>query len=344
MRAAAGRLLLTGLVLGSAGRELLRIHPFELSYYNELIRGPRGAWAAGFELSYWYDAFNGRTLAELNDRLPKGAALGPPNHLSEPPTFQELQALGVLRADLQLDAEGLDALPFQWLLTHDSKADPIARLLFALRPWYAPRPRQLDGLRVATVADPVAVSRAWALFLLAGAGEGRSRVVAGQAPRPPGLLRRVPLLGRFWGEGLVLAPSPRANEEALAWAQDDPEGLRAEARAVVAGSPGGERLRAILMRFDGPAPEQRFAAILLRARPDAVLEAVEILIRRPEAVRTVLTRFGFTDPDAVGGYLDDPRRGGRSATSGDASVKSRAADATAACPESAIAATMFRSG
>jgi hypothetical protein len=103
----------------------------------------------------------------------------------------------------------------------------------------------------------------------------------------------------------VLAPLPRPNEEILAWARDDPEGLRAAAGSVVAGTSGGEHLRAILTRFDGPAPGQRFATILLRARPRALLEAVEILIARPEAVRTILARPGFTDPDAIGGYLDD---------------------------------------
>ena len=44
-------------MLGSAALALIRIHPYELSYYNELIGGPRGAWERGFELSYWYDAF-----------------------------------------------------------------------------------------------------------------------------------------------------------------------------------------------------------------------------------------------------------------------------------------------
>ena len=43
---------------------------------------------------------------------------------------------------------------------------------------------------------------------------------------------------------------------------------------------------------------------LLEGRPQALVEAVEILIRRPEAVRAVLTRFGYTDPDSIGGYLD----------------------------------------
>ncbi len=50
---------LASLVLGSAALALIRIHPYELSYYNELIGGPRGAWERGFELTYWYDAFNG---------------------------------------------------------------------------------------------------------------------------------------------------------------------------------------------------------------------------------------------------------------------------------------------
>ena len=41
------------LVLVPAGWQLVKVHPFELSYYNELIGGPRGAWKAGFELAYW---------------------------------------------------------------------------------------------------------------------------------------------------------------------------------------------------------------------------------------------------------------------------------------------------
>jgi hypothetical protein len=303
-RATAGRVLLAGLVLGPAALQLAWIHPFELSYYNELIGGPRGAQAAGFELSYWYDAFNGRTLAGMNRLLPPGAALAPPNHLSQTPTFQELQALGALRGDIRLDGQDPEGMPFQWLLTHDSKADSYSQLLFALRPWDARRPLALDGLRVATVADPVAVSRAWALHLLAGGTDGRPHPPGGHAPLPSRVRRLAPWLGRFWGEGLMLAPLPGADEAILAWARDDPDGLRAEARAIVGGRPGAERLATILTRFDGPAPEQRFAAILLRARPRALIEAVEILIARPEAVRWVLGRYGYTDPDAIGGYLD----------------------------------------
>ena len=86
-------------LLAPAAFELARIHPFELSYYNSLIGGPRGAWHRGFELTYWFDAFNGQTLDELNQSLPAGAEVDFPNELTNPMTFQELQTLGVLRGD-----------------------------------------------------------------------------------------------------------------------------------------------------------------------------------------------------------------------------------------------------
>ena len=61
------------LVLGSAALALINIHPYELSYYNELAGGPRGAWERGFELTYWYDAFNPRVIDDLNQRFPQHA-------------------------------------------------------------------------------------------------------------------------------------------------------------------------------------------------------------------------------------------------------------------------------
>ena len=60
-------------VLGSAAFSLVRIHPYELSYYNELIGGPRGAWDRGFELTYWYDAFTDQVIDDLNRQLPPQA-------------------------------------------------------------------------------------------------------------------------------------------------------------------------------------------------------------------------------------------------------------------------------
>jgi 4-amino-4-deoxy-L-arabinose transferase-like glycosyltransferase len=293
LRPTALRAVLALAVLAPAAWQLIKVHPFELSYYNELIGGPRGAWQRGFELAYWWDAFNDRTLAALSDPktgLPPGAVVDMLNErTSTLTTFEELQSLGELRPDIATRVRDPNVFPYVWLLTQDSKASPMTRLLFVMRPWYALRPPQLGGLRVATVDEPVAVSRAWALWLLAGGSD--SRAAAG----PKGT---APLL------------APTVNEPAFAWAASDPKALRAAARAVVGGAPHPDdasvrRLMAILHRYDQPAkPGGRFSERLLKARPEALVEAVEILIRRPGAVRNVLTRFGYTDPDAIGGYLD----------------------------------------
>ena len=155
-------------VLGSAALALVRIHPYELSYYNELIGGPRGAWERGFELTYWYDAFNDKVIAELNRRLPPSAEVDFLNDKTKTSVsrFRSCRAWEHCVADIRLGWRHDDQFPFVWLLTQDSKATAFTRLLFAMQPWYASEPRQLDGARVASVADPVAVSRAWALRLL----------------------------------------------------------------------------------------------------------------------------------------------------------------------------------
>jgi len=321
-RATWPRGILAGLVLGWSGWQLAAIHPFELSYYNELVGGPAGAWRRGFELSYWYDAFNPRTLAEINARLPRGAAIGFSNDLAQPPTFATLQALGALRGDLDLNPDG-SRFTYKWLLTHDSKANAFTRLLFAMTPWYERRPRQLGGLRVATVADPVAVSRAWAIQLLASAGG--QRLAPARAPLPRWLRRVAPGLGRFWGEGLTRPDPPGVDQGMLDWARTDPDGLRTAARAVadrgpLDGNPAAQRLKKQLSRHDSTGTNSA-SAILLENRPQAVIEAVEILIARPEAVRAVLLKPGYTDPATIGGYLDrDGPAAGNGASPGTASA------------------------
>jgi Dolichyl-phosphate-mannose-protein mannosyltransferase len=294
------------LVLGPAAWQLLRIHPYELSYYNELIGGPRGAWRAGFELTYWYDAFNPRTIAELNGRLQRGATIDLLNPRTETETFQELQSLGELRGDLRLGIRAPDMFPYAWLLTQDSKATALTRLLFAMRPWYESRPAQLGGLRVATVADPIAVSRAWALQLLLDAPSGG----VAERPRAPEWVRsHAPRLAWFWGDDVPRVGSPNVHRRALDWARRDPEGLRSAARAVAeqrtASDAGASRLLAILRRHDPFDPPGGLASDrLLLARPQAIVEAVEILITRGEDVLTVLTRQAYTDVEMIGGFLD----------------------------------------
>ncbi len=129
--------------------------------------GPRGAWERGFELTYWYDAFTPAALEDLNRRLPVSPQI---DFLSEKTksavaVFADERSLGTLRGDVVLGWIN-PGFPYVWLLTQDSKATSFTRLLFAMQPWYSRDPVQLDGARVATVSDPVAVSRAWGLFVM----------------------------------------------------------------------------------------------------------------------------------------------------------------------------------
>ena len=306
----ACRAVVTSLVLGSATWQLVAIHPFELSYYNELIGGPRGAWKRGFELSYWYDAFNDQTLEDLNARLPEGAMFDHfNNNLRALPTFACLQELGALRGDIDLvGSPDQTAIPFGWSLAHDSKAITMSRLMFAMTPFYSRNPKQLDGLQVLTVISPEAVSRAWALDVLTR-GSGSPQI-----PRAPKWVHDSPWLrpfSRFWGEGLSLGPPLAVDKRIFAWARDDPDGLLAASRtiadrkAIEPGS-GAARFMAYLDRplFIDPTAWRTWVDQLLRNRPEALVEAVEILIRRPDAVRAVLLRSGYTDEDSIGGYLD----------------------------------------
>ena len=307
------RATIAAAVVGWSTLQLILIHPYELSYYNRFVGGPTGAHWRGFELSYWYDAFNPAALDAINEALPNGAAVVPTNEYSQVPTFNELQSLGLLRADLRLGESPEDAFPFVWLLAHDSKANAYSRLLFAMAPALEVRPQPLGGLRVAGIAGPDDAARAWALQLLAA--DSRRPPPEPRAPIPEPLRDLAPWLARFWGEGLTRPPRPTTLEPAFDWAASDPEGLVEAAHALAEGRdlerPGPRRLRAILERFDSPG--RSFADDLFRRRPIALVEAVDLLIRRPEAVRHVLSRPGYTMPEEIGGPLepDAPEPGRR---------------------------------
>jgi 4-amino-4-deoxy-L-arabinose transferase-like glycosyltransferase len=290
---AVSALVVAAAVLVPAAIDLIRIHPFELSYYNALIGGPRGAWRRGFELTYWFDAINPRTLKEINERLPAGAEVDMPNESTNSMIFEQLQSLGALRGDIRLGGEfkragrQYDRLGYVCLQTQDSKATSLTRLLFAMRPWYACQPSQLDGLRVFTIASPTSVSRAWALAILLEAPD-RDR------PEPP----KVPRL-------LV-------NQSIMEWVRTDPQGLLAAARKLAkhespTGDPAAQRLLNLITSDSAPAVAELrrfFLNRLLACRAEALVEAVEILINRRDAVIHVMTRYPYTDPDEIGGFLD----------------------------------------
>jgi 4-amino-4-deoxy-L-arabinose transferase-like glycosyltransferase len=305
LRSSVIRAVLASAVLGSAGLALVRIHPYELSYFNELIGGPRGAWERGFELTYWYDAFNPAVIEAINRKLPAGAAVEFLNDKTNPVTFQELQTLGALRGDIQLAAPDQKAFPHVWLLTQDSKPSAFTRLLFAMKPWLASEPWQLDGARVATVADPVAVSRAWALQILLDAASRSPK----EHPAAPKWVRdHMPALARLWGDGLVKVSPLALNQPILEWSRQDPQGLLEAARALAAGASrnhnDAKRLADLIGDPDAKSIRARNVKILLSARPGALVEAVQILTAHRDQVVRVMTHYGYIDPKRLGGYLD----------------------------------------
>jgi hypothetical protein len=301
--------------MAPAAWELVHVHPYELSYYNALIGGPRGAWRRGFELTYWCDSLNNQALDELNRRLPPAAEIDFPNDLTNPMTLQELQTLGALRSDLRVGGDihrhsrQYDQFGYVWLQTQDSKATSFSRLLYAMRPWYALEPRQLEGLRVTSVADPIGVSRAWALDILLN-GPDRSKKPPPSAPL--WVQKYVPILGRFWGDGLKTSSRLALNQDVLNWARNDPRGL-VEAARIVAGrqgasqAPGARRL-IDLITLD---PNQETVAVrkfyldrLLKTRPEALVEGARILVDHLDEVTRVMLRYGYTDPGSIGCFLD----------------------------------------
>ena len=49
------------------------MHPYEMSYYSEIIGGLPGAAALGFEISYWFEAYTPAALEQVQRQLPVGA-------------------------------------------------------------------------------------------------------------------------------------------------------------------------------------------------------------------------------------------------------------------------------
>ncbi|MFQ5849497.1 MAG: ArnT family glycosyltransferase [Candidatus Binatia bacterium] len=101
--------ILSLLVLFPPGLDLLVYHPYELSYYNRLVRGIRGAYQRGLEVTYFMEAFTPDFLDLLNRTLPPRAVInaGVSNFM-----FSYYQQEGRLRRDIRI-TEGED---FQYLV------------------------------------------------------------------------------------------------------------------------------------------------------------------------------------------------------------------------------------
>jgi 4-amino-4-deoxy-L-arabinose transferase-like glycosyltransferase len=92
-------LILMVVILFPAGLSLFSIHPFELSYYNALIGGVRGADRKGLEVTYLQEVITPEFLSRLNRLLPAGSSL---NGTMSQFLLIEYQKRGVLRKDIRL--------------------------------------------------------------------------------------------------------------------------------------------------------------------------------------------------------------------------------------------------
>lgn len=102
------------------------------------------------------------------------------------------------------------------------------------------------------------------------------------------------------------------NQDVLDWSRSDPEGLLAAARLIATRQPidADERARRLHASITtepssmGPQVRHNLVNQLLKARPQALIEAVQILIAHRDVVVKVMSRYGYTDPNRIGGYLD----------------------------------------
>jgi len=81
--------------------ELYLTHPFQLSFYNRLVGGIRGAYDRGLEITYFMEAFTPVFLRKLNEKLPPNAVV---NASYANFMFEFYQKRGVLRSDIQFSA------------------------------------------------------------------------------------------------------------------------------------------------------------------------------------------------------------------------------------------------
>jgi hypothetical protein len=79
--------------------QTLRLDPYELCYYNELVGGIRGANAVGMETTYWYDVVSKQFLVVLNREVPQGAAVS--MWIANQAYFEFLQDKGKIRKDIK---------------------------------------------------------------------------------------------------------------------------------------------------------------------------------------------------------------------------------------------------
>jgi hypothetical protein len=85
------------LIVFSPALDLYLCHPFQLSFYNRLVGGIRGAYARGLETTYFMEAFTPDFLRTINERFPAKASV---NASFANSMFVYYQKEGLLRQDI----------------------------------------------------------------------------------------------------------------------------------------------------------------------------------------------------------------------------------------------------
>src|SRR5205085_1186681 len=71
----SARVVLPATVVGLLAAGLWRAHPHELSYYNALIGGIRGAERQGMEMSYFFEPVGPPFIEAMNREIHSGATV-----------------------------------------------------------------------------------------------------------------------------------------------------------------------------------------------------------------------------------------------------------------------------
>lgn len=90
---------LSFLLLFPPALDLFVYHPYELSYYNRLVGGIKGAYEGGLEVTYFMEAFTPGFLQYVNQKIPRNAAI---NASFSNFMFEYYQKQGLLRRDIRI--------------------------------------------------------------------------------------------------------------------------------------------------------------------------------------------------------------------------------------------------
>jgi hypothetical protein len=89
--------------------DLYLCHPFQLSFYNRLVGGIRGAYERGLEMTYFMEAITPNFVQSLNEKLPPDAVI---NASFANSMFTYYQKEGRLRKDIKI----ADSQPFHYYI------------------------------------------------------------------------------------------------------------------------------------------------------------------------------------------------------------------------------------